>query len=356
MSRQSPVLGSAVVGFALGVIALQVQPALPLWAAVGFCGIVSFFLPLAPGARRLAIVLGCFALGFAWAGWRAELRLSDALAEHWEGRDVTVVGVIAGMPQPFSRGERFAFDVESVATPGAQIPGHILISWYRGSGDEATEAAQALTAGERWRLTLRLKRPHGNANPEGFDYEAWLLEYGLRATGYVRRSEENVLFDPFVAGLGYGIERLRQSIRDRFLRVLPVESHPYGGVLAALAVGDQRAIQGDLWSVFNRTGTTHLMSISGLHVTLVATLFGWGVGALWRRVPALAMRIAAQRAAIVAGLLAALVYSALAGFGVPAQRTLYMLATASIAIATGRRVTPGRVLALALLTVLLVDP
>lgn len=356
MSRKSPVLGSAVVGFALGVIALQVQPVLPLWAAVGFCGIVSFFLPLAPGARRLAIVLGCFALGFAWAGWRAELRLSDALAEHWEGRDVTVVGVIAGMPQPFSRGERFAFDVESVATPGAQIPGHILISWYRGSGDEATEAAQALTAGERWRLTLRLKRPHGNANPEGFDYEAWLLEYGLRATGYVRRSEENVLFDPFVAGLGYGIERLRQSIRDRFLRVLPVESHPYGGVLAALAVGDQRAIQGDLWSVFNRTGTTHLMSISGLHVTLVATLFGWGVGALWRRVPALAMRIAAQRAAIVAGLLAALVYSALAGFGVPAQRTLYMLATASIAIATGRRVAPGRVLGLALLAVLLVDP
>ena len=136
----------------LGVIALQVQPVLPLWAAVGFCGIVSFFSPLAPGAAACHSPRVLRPGVRLEAGWRAELRLSDALAEHWEGRDVTVVGVIAGMPQPFSRGERFAFDVEC-CHPGAQIPGHILISWYRGSGDGATEAAQALTAGERWRLT-----------------------------------------------------------------------------------------------------------------------------------------------------------------------------------------------------------
>ncbi|MGB7502475.1 MAG: DNA internalization-related competence protein ComEC/Rec2, partial [Azonexus sp.] len=155
---------------------------------------------------------------------------------------------------------------------------------------------------------------------------------------------------------GYVVERLRLGVRDSFAAMLPAERYPWAGILVALVVGDQRAIQGDLWTTFNRSGTTHLMSISGLHVTMVAALFGLLTGFVWRRVPALALRLPAQRAALLAGCLAAFFYVLLAGFAVPAQRTLYMLLVAALAMGSGRIVAPSRTLLLALLVVLLIDP
>jgi competence protein ComEC len=124
----------------------------------------------------------------------------------------------------------------------------------------------------------------------------------------------------------------------------------------ALTIGDQKAIQGDLWTTFNRTGTTHLMSISGLHVTMVAAIFGWLVNFGWRRVPRLALRLPAQKAGLLAACVAALFYALIAGFAVPAQRTLYMLLVAALAMLSGRIVAPSRTLLLALLVVLLFDP
>ncbi|WP_295002478.1 DNA internalization-related competence protein ComEC/Rec2 [uncultured Dechloromonas sp.] len=114
--------------------------------------------------------------------------------------------------------------------------------------------------------------------------------------------------------------------------------------------------KGDLWTTFNRTGTTHLMSISGLHVTMVAAMAGWLVSFAWRRRSALALRWPAQKAGLLAGCLAALVYALLAGFAVPAQRTLYMLLVAGLAMLSGRIVAASRILALALLVVVLLDP
>ncbi len=362
---QGGFLGLAALAFALGVIALQQQAELPPWGTAGLAGaaLLPFLLwlpagrlPLTRLARSLVVAGVFLALGFGWAAWRAEQRLAQSLPLAWEGRDLEVVGVIAALPQEFSRGERFAFDVEAVSPLDAPVPSRLLLSWYRSGPPDEAGASPRLLAGERWRFVVRLRKPHGNANPGGFDYEAWLLENGIRATGAVRPREENRRLVAVVPRPGYLVERLRQAVRDRFLTRLPVEEYPYAGVLAALAVGDQRAIQGDLWNVFNRTGTTHLISISGLHVTLVASLAAWMAGGVWRRVPALAVRFAAQRAALLAGVVAALAYTALAGFGVPAQRTLYMLGVAALAMASGRRIASGRVLAAALLTVLVVDP
>ena len=89
---------------------------------------------------------------------------------------------------------------------------------------------------------------------------------------------------------------------------------------------------------------------------MVAALFGLLAGWVWRRVPALALRLPAQRAALLAGCLAAFLYVLLAGFAVPAQRTLYMLLVAALAMGSGRVIAPSRTLCLALLVVLLIDP
>lgn len=346
-----------ILAFASGVIYLQMQAALPVWWPWALGGGVlllpRLFKPHAV-TRGLAI-LACFALGLAWASWRAEIRLADQLAVDWEGRDIEIVGVVAGLPQDFSHGTRFEFALEKTLTAGIAVPPRIMLSYYQGNRDREDLARLSVRPGERWRFTVRLKRPHGNANPGAFDYEAWLLERNIRATGYVRPNPPERLsamsWQP-----SYVIELLRYAVRASFNEMLPAEDYPWTGILVALAVGDQKAIQGDLWPTFNRTGVTHALSISGLHVTMVAALFGWLVNVGWRRVTWLALRLPAQKAGVLAACLAALFYAALAGFAVPAQRTLYMLLVAALAMLSGRIVAPSRTLALALLVVLIFDP
>ncbi|HRE17563.1 MAG TPA: ComEC/Rec2 family competence protein, partial [Rhodocyclaceae bacterium] len=348
-----------ILAFASGILLLQQFSELPPvwpWVVAGtFLGLVTWLVGPAGWRGRLLGVLACALLGTGWAAWRAELRLADVLLPAWEGRDIELTGVIAEMPQPFSHGTRFRFSVESVATPGAVVPGEIMLSWYQGRQGDEVFAERTLRPGERWQLTVRLKRPHGNANPHAFDYELWLFERGIRATGYVRpqggRRLEAMVWRP-----GTVIERTRDAIRERFQQLLPGDQNPYAGILTALAIGDQRAIQGEDWNTFNRTGTTHLMSISGLHVTMVAALLAWLTGHLWRRSSRLLLWCPAPRAAILAGWLAALIYTLLAGYGVPAQRTFYMLSIAAFALYSGRNPGASRILLLALLVVLLIDP
>ncbi|MDR0441624.1 MAG: DNA internalization-related competence protein ComEC/Rec2 [Candidatus Accumulibacter sp.] len=365
---------SAVPAFAAGILFLQWQAVLPgsamvaALAAAGVIGLAAARRCAAkmPGASRAVLLGACALLGFAWAAWRAECRLADRLPEEWEVRDIRLTGVVAALPQRFERGERFAFDVETVETPGASVPRRILLSWYRaretageaadgaGEGEKAGRAAQVPHPGERWRFTVRLRRPHGNVNPHGFDYEAWLLERGVRATGAIRAREEMARLDEFAPRPAYAVERLRDRLRERFLGELP--DAPYAGVLTALAIGDQRSIPAALWETFRRTGVTHLISISGLHVTMIAALCAILANALWRRSARLTLRLPAQKAAVAFGWLAALAYAVIAGFEVPAQRTLYMLSVVVLALWCGRGLGVIRTLLLALLAVLLIDP
>ena len=354
----------SILCFAIGVGYLQQQASLPefsLLAILAAGGGLSMLLPLVMRQLHRAsflVPIGAFLLGIAWAGGMAQQRLADALPETSEGRDIRIVGVISGLPQRFEHGLRFDFAVEQAES---LVPSRISLAWYRNwrrdmdeLPEDETTAPPQLHAGERWQLTVRMKRPHGNLNPDGFDYEAWLLEAGIRATGYVRQAADNLRRDAWVASPSNSLARWRERIREDFLRALPEQ--PYAGILVALAVGDQRAIDAEQWRVFSRTGITHLMSISGLHVTMLAGLAYALLNWLWRRSPALMLRVPAQRAGVVGGFVAALGYCLLAGFGVPAQRTLYMLAVVAIALWTQRSASASRVLALALLLVLLADP
>jgi competence protein ComEC len=294
-------------------------------------------------------------LGFTYAAWRAEIRLADALPAAWEGEDVALVGVIDELPQRTDRGTRFTFAVERIETPGARIPDRISLAWYSawqkgGPIDPVPEIA----AGERWRLLVRLRRPHGNVNPAGFDLEAWLLENGLRATGYVRRNEHNARIDAFAGRANDYVQRARSAVRERILAALP--DAPYAGVIVALTIGEQRAIPDIQWRVFNRTGIGHLISISGLHVTVFAAIAGAVALALARRNVALTSRIPARKVAAGAGLAFALGYVLLAGAGIPAVRTLLMLAVAATGLWLGRPGTASLVWLWALVVVLLWDP
>jgi len=328
----------AALAFAAGVLLLQQQAALPSLA----------WLAAAPAAialaawRRAWLLPAAFAIGFLWAAGFAQLRLADRLAPGLEGRDLAVTGVVAGLPSRTEHGLRFAFEPERAQ---ASLPSRLLLSWYG--------AAEDVHPGERWRLTVRLRRPHGHANPHGFDYEGWLLERGIGATGYVR-ADEPAQRAGRRDSLADRIAQAREAVRERFLAVLG--DTPAAGILVALAVGEQRAIADEEWRLFARTGVTHLMSISGLHVTLVSGLCAWLVAALWRRVPRLALALPARKAGAAAAIAAALGYTLLAGFAVPAQRTLYMVVVVALALWSGRMASPARTLALALAVVTALDP
>lgn len=355
---------SAIIGFAVGAMLLQWQsdlPSLPVLLAlpVAACGLWLAVRRARHASGRVAgaLVIGA-ALGFAWAAGFAHYYLQHALPAEWEGRDITVVGTIDSLPDRFARGTRFNFLVEQAfgdGRPIAAVPPKIALSWYGGVDDGSP--APAVSPAERWRFKVRLQRPHGNANPFGFDYEVWLLEQDIRATGYVRPEGMERLVS-FVPGLRNAIQYGRHRLRERILAMLP--ERPYAGVIVALVVGDQRAIGQSDWDIFNRTGTSHLIAISGLHITMVAGLFAGLVFRLWRRSfftgASLPLWLPAQKAAALAGAVAALVYVALAGFGVPAQRTLYMVAVVAAALWSGRIAGVSHVLCAALGAVVLLDP
>lgn len=348
------------VAFCAGVCLLQLQAELtgPRALAAALLTLTATVAVVFPrlwrsggGAGRLGgaglIAIAAVAAGMGWAALRAEWRLADALDVAAEGVDLEVVGRVAELPQPLGDGVRFVFEPEP-GPPG--VPARVLLSWY-------AERAQAgsppsVRAGELWRFRVRLRRPHGLANAGGFDYEAWLLQRGVRATGYVR-GEATLLATP-PQGLMHQVHRWRGEVRDRFGAALG--DAPYAGILAALAVGEQRAIPPAQWEVFRRTGVAHLVSISGLHVSLLAMLAGGMVGWGWRRVPACALRWPAHKAAALAALGAGVAYALLAGMGIPVQRAAIMLAVAAAALIGGRALAPSRILALALLAVLVFDP
>src|SRR2546427_2987591 len=270
----------AALGFALGVCLLQQQAELP---GAGWLALVSAFAAIAgvgfsrrasPVIGAGAMFIGFAALGFAWAAALAHLRLSDRLDTALEGRDVLVTGVVAGLPQAFERGVRFDFDVES---PETGVPRRIVLSSYGGFAPDEFQGVLPVRAGERWRFTVRLRRPHGSANPHGFDYEAWLLERGIRATGYVRipsrragDERAQILPERLAARVPrprYWIEGLREAAREKIRGALP--ERPYAGVLIALAIGDQNAIGPEDWRLFAPTRRRHPMSLSRLPCTKV---------------------------------------------------------------------------------------
>jgi len=355
-------VGLALVAFACGVAWLQscaALPAHPAWlAGAAACALV--FASVARARLRPAClvpfaVAAALLAGFGYAAFRAQIRLAEQLPPAWEGEDIEIVGVVDDLPANSAQGTRFAFAVERVRTPRAVVPSRLSLAWFAplrpAFGDEE---APLVHAGERWYLTVRLKRPHGTVNPGGFDLEAWLLQQGLRATGYVHPEGVNARSDLFAGRPGDHVQRAREQVRQRIVAALGAA--PYAGVIVALAIGDQRAVPEAQWTVFSRTGVSHLVSISGLHVTVFAAFAGGLAYALARRSARLTVRIPARKLAAAVGVVAAGTYVLLAGAEVPAVRTFAMLAIAAAGLWWGRPGTAGIVWLWALAGVLLWDP
>ncbi len=325
--------------------------------------VVSVALALCAGALAMAAV----------SGLRATAYLQQGLAPALEGQDIRVTGVVSAMPQANEAGTRLRLEVESALLQGTpvQLPPRIEVAWYGGAflreaGDAVDLQRQPapVRAGERWEMTVRLKAPHGLRNPHGFDFELWMWEQGVQATGYVRAGPKDEPPRRQASTWQHPVEQARQSVRDAILdrlgRGAEDASDPgrarIAGVVAALVTGDQRAIDRADWDMFRATGVAHLMSISGLHITLFAWLAAAVVGALWRRSTRLCLWAPAPTAALLAGVVLASAYALFSGWGVPAQRTVTMLGIVALLQWSGRSWPWPQVWLLACAAVVVADP
>jgi competence protein ComEC len=351
--------------WALGVLlgtAWQLQQA-QLWPAAVYVAVLALALLAlvfwwrvqSVGRRALLALCAAMLVAMGQAGWRSAAFAEQSLKPHLEGRDIVVTGRIDRSAPRGMDAVRFHLAVERAELEGQPVPlpPLVALSWYASRqgapraatapteepdateeeaerermADQARREPQHLQAGELWRMTVRLKAPHGQSNPHGFDQELRLWEQGVQALGYVRTAVRHAAPQRLAQAQGHWIERARQATRDAIAR--QVSSPSQAGVIAALVMGEQQAIERADWDVFRATGVAHLMSISGLHITLFAWLAGALLTALWRASvhwsPAWCLALPAHVAGAWGGVMLAAAYALYAGWAVPAQRTVWML-------------------------------
>lgn len=333
------------LAFLFGVVVVQRLPVLPAaWlSSVAFAS-AAFITLRFPRVRLAAVIV----LAMAWAAWCGQRAMDARLPHDLEGLDVEVSGRIVDLPQQRTDATRFLLKAEQVRLDGKPLPfaGKLRIAWYATSRITVPPLAPC----ERWRLTLRLKRPRGLVNPGGGDSERSLLERGIAATGYVRDDPANGRR----GAAAFCIDGWRASIAAQIDRRV---GNPHAAaLLRAFAVGDTRGLSRHDWEVARANGASHLIAISGFHVGVAAIAgiwLGWLTYALWPRLGLYVPRLQAQA---VSALAFAIAYGALAGFGLPTMRTLLMIAAVTLVRCRRRQGTPAQALAVALLAMLACDP
>ncbi len=340
--RTVPRPGALALAWVAGATLSLAGPSLvPLW----LLALTTSFALLAAVRWRPALILTVGLTGALWVTFFASQGLASRLPKTLEGRTLVVTGHVSGLPRNEPGRARFGFVIDSARTlNGKTVPGisHISLSWYR-------PPAVTPRAGERWRFQVRLKRPRSLADPGVFDYAGWAFAHGIDAGGYVYHGHATRL-----SAASGGLSPLRARIAGAVRGALP--DSPWAGLVAGLAVGARGGISNAQWQTLRATGTSHLLAISGLHLGLVAALVFLLSGFLVRRIPRLVQRVPARLIAASVGMLAAIAYAALAGFSLPTQRALIMLAAPLAALLWRRRIGVTTALGLAAFVVILLSP
>lgn len=328
-------VGWTALCFCTGVIATAALPALPGTPVVGLLA-VTVIVSL---RWRHLRPLGALAAGVAWFSLAAGTIQQQAWPPERADETVELVGQVAALPVQRGGRARLEFELDSI--DGAPASGRVLLSWYR--------PQEWFRSGERWRLLARLEPPRGRANPGLFDYERYLFARGITALGTIIDAERLE-----AAGWHGATDRFRQRFAD-WLQAETADLDA-AALQRALTVADRSAMSPELAEQLRRTGTAHLLSISGLHVGMVAGLFGLLAAAVATPLSGRFGAAGRKRVVLVAGLIGAFGYAALAGFTLPTVRALIMLAAGFGAMLWRRPLQPGRALLVALTAVLLLDP
>ncbi|WP_020412949.1 DNA internalization-related competence protein ComEC/Rec2 [Microbulbifer variabilis] len=352
-----PILGGPIVWlwvFSLSIVLVGLLPVLPRPTEL-LGGYLVVSLVVAPSSQRISlwgILLVSFA-GSSWALFSNQAVLDQRLPLWAHGSDHFLDIEVTSLPEIRSvdggswqrdPGVNIRFQAKVVSTNEDIVSGSLLyLTWYR----VTPSALVQLRGNSHWRLPVRLKRPRGSVNPYGFDYEGWLLRRGVYATGYVRPKDLN----PEWLGQGWGLAKIRDVFREA-LRELPIERP---ALAAALLLGDRSGLSGEEREILQRTGTAHLLAISGLHVGMVAG-FLLLIGNMISRSAGVFIGASLRLLPVILASSGVLVYTLLAGAPLSAQRAMVMTWVLLLAWQWRRRIGAGFAFALALTLVLVIQP
>ncbi len=258
------------------------------------------------------------------------------------GDEVTLEGVITDSLQRNENGAKAV--VGSLRTvEGLVLEGKILLTlpfvprWERG---------------DHLQFTTRPRKAHHYQNPGAFDYRRFLERRGIVVTGFVKNREDAqvVLKDtPFLAS----IDRLRNVITSLFYKSLPQDE---AGFLSTLIVGERSAISDQIWSDFQKTGTSHLLSISGQHIGIVGVFFYALILWLLKRSERLMLLFSTRKIARLLTLVPIFFYTLLAGSPAPALRASILAVFIALAPFVRREVDRVSALAGGALLITFLDP
>ena len=348
--------------FLLGTVSIQWFPKfIPVWVIliswITFVSMTAIFYKKSINTVNLKKTFSSaglvFLTGVLLATLSAQALLNKRLPENLEGKEILITGRVVGLPVIRVDGIRFRFSVSSIQLHSGSnqfdLPSHykglIRLGWY--------QSKQVVFSDEQWQLKVKLKKPSGFLNPGGFDYEKWLFSQRISATGYVRKSKTNEN-KKLASAPWWAVDRLRQKIHQNIQS--HVKNQPSAAVISALVVADRSALSTQQWEKLQKTGTSHLIAISGLHIAVVASFGFLPIWLLWRLFPRLNERLPLRVAGGVVGALFAIAYAVLAGFTLPTQRALVMVLIALISLMIRRNFSTFNVLTIALIAVLLIDP
>jgi competence protein ComEC len=294
--------------------------------------VAGFMLLIAGQFRMLAWFCAGAALFLTSAHDVIESRISEDLA----GDSLVIDIKIESFPSQSGSTVSFL----AVPVDDEQLPPRIRLSWFKPPVE--------IRYGDPWRLEVRLRRPRGTRNAGGFDYEAWLFRERIGAVGYVVNGRRNHLLVAEAAGI---TERVRRRFVARVQHL--VGDKEQASVLVALAVGTRHLITADQWDRYARTGTSHLVAISGLHIGLsaaaaylVTLLIAGIVGGNGNH----------HRTAVICSIIVAMLYAQVSGFAVPARRASLMLALAGFALFRKQRPELLRIVSAACMALAITDP
>jgi competence protein ComEC len=325
------------ISFALGCWLLLQLTSIPstqwLWVILP-----AFLLLLHRKTRLLFLII----LGALWTLFYASNVIDERLSADLIGQDIFITGMITSIPEQDDR--RLSFEFSPDITSSTQLPSKLRLNWYRPFPD-------IITTNEKWQLTVRLKQARGMMNPGTFDYEGWLFQQNIGGTGYVRTNPNNkrlAIASPF------SVNALRQSLIERI--ELHFANSQNLGLIQGLTTGIRHNINDDQWQVLRLSGTNHLLAISGLHIGLAAAIGFFSFKWLWSRRANNLLLLPSKEAGAIGGFITALFYAAMAGFSIPSQRALIMVATLMLTLLIRKPAAISSILAVSLFVILVHDP
>jgi competence protein ComEC len=336
---------SWMIGMVSGTIFAGFWPALPPWhlsILLAFIGLIGLIF-----RSRLARFISGVACGCVLGIAHGNALLEHRLLENCVGEPLNVTGHVASLPREgrtpgAGLRQRFAFAVDAISPERCAGPRKLQLFYY---GDEE------ISPGAEWQFDVKLRKPWGLVNPGSFNMQAWFAQEGIDAVGSVRKSGLAQKLHSAQGSFG-AHNRLRQKI-GRHIRALDMDPD-VAAILQALTVADKSAIDQSLWSLFQKFGINHLLVISGLHVGMVAAI-GYLIGGIVVRLLQPVGNSVGWLPGVFALVLASL-FAALAGFSLPTQRALCILACFVFAAFIGRKSDPSKSLLLAAMVVLVLNP